>query len=221
MESSVQKTLDFLFQQYGGNPKSLKYSGLALEKYERRDLSGAIEDFTKAIHEHPSNQNLYFMRGTAYEDMGNDIDAEKDFIKTLEMESNNFIAQYRLGMMFSRKKDLVSAVKWLQKAYKNSPDIDDSLGLGKNNILFVAKKLIAHNLGNFLTQLKKFDEGLKYLDKAIELDSNYSNAYMTKGLALAQIGKIKEGIVSLKKAKDLGIHEASEVINMLNSQLIP
>jgi tetratricopeptide (TPR) repeat protein len=158
------------------------------------------------------------MRGTAYEDMGNDIEAEKDFRKTLDILPNDFVAAYRLGMVFFRKKDFENAIKWLKLSYDNAPGNDlEHIGLGKNNILFVAKKLIAGNLGNFLTQVKKYDEGFVYLDAAIKLDPNYPNPYMTKGLALAQTGKVKEGISYLEKAEKLGVGQASMIIQMLKN----
>jgi tetratricopeptide (TPR) repeat protein len=103
--------------------------------------------------------------------------------------------------------------------YANALDINDSIGLGKNNILFVSKKVIACSLGDFLTQLQKFEEGFRYLDKAIELDSSYPNPYMTKGLGLAQIGRVDEGIKFLEKAKYLGILQAESIINMLKGNL--
>jgi predicted negative regulator of RcsB-dependent stress response len=88
---------------------------------------------------------------------------------------------------------------------------------GKNNILFVSKKVIAANLGNFLIQIKNYDEGFKYLDCAIKLDPKYSSPYMTKGLALVQIGKASEGIDFLKKAEQMGIAQASTILKMLSN----
>ncbi len=198
------------------NPDAMIYSQLGLESYERKDYRSAIQEFTKAINSHPENQNFYTMRGTAFEDAKNDIEAEKDFRKALELEPTSFIASYRLGMVYFRKKDLESAIKWLKISYNNYPSGDlSNLGLGTNNIIFVAKKLVAGNLGNFLTQVKKFDEGFKYLDEAIKLDPNYHNPYFVKGMALAQMGKPTEGIPYVKKAKQLGNPNAEMGLNML------
>jgi tetratricopeptide (TPR) repeat protein len=156
------------------------------------------------------------MRGTAFEDMGDDASAEKDFKKTIELDSSHFVAAYRLGMVYFRKKDFETAVKWLKTSLDNTSDVEmEGLGLGKNNILFVSKKVIAGNLGNFLTQIKRFEEGFKYLDEAIKIDPNYGNPYMAKGMALAQMGRPKDGIPFLKKAADLGLAQAVGAIKLL------
>ena len=214
----IPEKMNFLGQDYEVNLDAMVFSQKGLVKYQVKDFSGAVALFTKAIIAQPTNQNFYTMRGTAYEDMGNDIEAEKDFRKTLDIHPNDFVAAYRLGMVFFRKKDFENAIKWLKLSYDNAPGNDlEHIGLGKNNILFVAKKLIAGNLGNFLTQVKKYDEGFVYLDAAIKLDPNYPNPYMAKGLALAQTGKVKEGISYLEKAEKLGVGQASMIIQMLKN----
>ena len=101
------------------NADALVFSGRAVGNYERKDYAGAVSDFTKAIKAMPSNQNFYTMRGTAYEDMGNDIKAAEDFIKALDLLPTSYIAAYRLGMVYYRRKDFENAVKWLKTSLKN------------------------------------------------------------------------------------------------------
>lgn len=210
--------LNILGKEYEINPEAIAQSQIGIDKYQIKDYKGAIDAFSKAINQMPKNQNFYTMRGSAYEDMGNDLEAEKDFRKTLELLPNDFVSAYRLGMVFFRKKDFENAIKWLKVSFDNAPDVDsESIGLGKNNILFVAKKLIAGNLGNFLTQVKKYEESFKYLDYAIKLDSSYPNPYMAKGSALAQMGKNDEAIKYLEKAKSLGMAQASLIIDLLKN----
>jgi Flp pilus assembly protein TadD len=214
----IPEKMDFLGKDYEVNPDAMVFSQEGLDKYQVKDYSGAVALFTKAISAQPTNQNFYTMRGTAYEDMGNDIEAEKDFRKTLELLPNDFVAAYRLGMVYFRNKDLENAIKWLKLSYENaaSGDLED-IGIGKNNIHFVAKKLIAGNLGNFLTQLKRYEEGFTYLDAAIKLDSNYPNPYMAYGGALAQMGRANEAISYFEKAEKLGAGQATMIIQMLKN----
>ena len=58
-------------------------------------------------------------------------------------------------------------------------------------------------------------EGIRYLDEAIEIDPNYPNPYMAKGMAYAQMGQPRKGIPFLQKAAQLGIPQAEMAINML------
>ena len=96
--------INFLGKDYEINPEAMVFSQQGLDKYQIKDYAGAIAAFTKAINVHSTNQNFYTMRGTAYEDIGNDNEAEKDFRKTLSFIPNDFVAAYRLGMVYYRKK---------------------------------------------------------------------------------------------------------------------
>jgi tetratricopeptide (TPR) repeat protein len=212
--------MNFLGKDYEINPEALGFSQQGLDKYQVKDYIGAIAAFTKAINAQPTNKNFYTMRGTAFEDIGKDIEAEKDFRKTLELLPTDSVAAYRLGMVYFRKKDFENAVKWLKIAYSNSTDLGlKHLGISENNIFFVHKKIIAGNLGNFLIQLKRYEESFKYLDEAIKLDPNYANPYMNKGLALVQSGKQDDGLKYIKKASELGDPKAPAVLQMLNGLL--
>lgn len=198
------------------NADAIVYSKIALDAYNVQNYPLAIENFDKAINAQPSNQNFYTMRGTVYEDMGNDEAAERDFKKNLELSPDSYVGAYRLGMVYFRKKDFENAIKWLETSYNNIPDVDmEGLGLGKNNIMFMSKKVVVGNLGNFLTQVRRFEEGIRYLDEAIEIDPNYPNPYMAKGMAYAQMGQPRKGIPFLQKAAQLGIPQAEMAINML------
>jgi tetratricopeptide (TPR) repeat protein len=215
-KSGMPDKINFAGKNYEVIPDAMVFSRWGLDKYNAGDYKGAVVDFSLAINAHPENQNFYLMRGTAYEDMGDDIEAEKDFKRAIELENTGSVSTYRLGMLYSRKKDFENAIKWLKVSYENAIDVNlDHLGLGNNNIFFVAKKVIAGNLGNFLTQIKRIDEGFEYLEEAIKIDPNYSNPYIVKGLVLAQMGNPKDGIHYLKKAVSLGNTQAGMMLKML------
>jgi Flp pilus assembly protein TadD len=210
----------FLRKDVEVNYVAMVFAQQGLEKYQAKDYTAAVTAFTNAIKEQPANQNFYTMRGTAFEDMGKDIEAEEDFRKTLELLPNSSVAAYRLGMVYYRKQDFENAVKWLTISYTNSLDIGlEHIGITNNNIFFVHKKIIAANLGNFLIQLKRYEEGFEYLDEAIKLDPNYAKPYFTKGAALVQIGIMDEGIKYIRTASVLGEPKAPVLLEILNGLL--
>jgi tetratricopeptide (TPR) repeat protein len=207
-------------QEHDVNPDALMFSHGGLEKYYKKDYLDSISDFSKAIKAQPDNPNFYIWRGTAYEDAENDIDAEKDFRYALKLDDTSILASYRLGLVYFRKKDFSNAIKWLKVAYANSTPIDlNSIGISDNNIHFIHKKIICSNLGNFLTQVKSYTVGFKYLDEAIFMDINYANPYMSKGLALIQMGNENEGMKYIEQAANLGDPKASETLQYLNNLL--
>ena len=61
-----------------------------------------------------------------------------------------------------------------------------------------------NNLGCLYTEfLGRSDIGLKYLEKALELDPNYVSAMINKGIALAKLGRYNEALRELSRAIEL------------------
>jgi len=75
--------------------------------------------------------------------------------------------------------------------------------------------------GRCLNRLKHYDEALKCLDKAIEIDSNYARAWAYKGDVLDDLKRYDEALVSLDKAitldgnDNLAWHWRGHVLNNL------
>jgi len=183
--------------------QTLSKSGI--EKYYREDYVGAIQDFSNAIQLFPDNPILYLMRGTAHLDGGNTFHAEKDLFSALNLDKSNYLILYRLGMLLHKRRDRDSGLRFLIDSYDTHQSEDfEKWGLGEKKMLFVSKRTIALNIGGFLIDVQRFEEGLSYLEKAIEHDPNDPNSYHIKGMSLAKIGRIREGIDYVKKAVQLG-----------------
>lgn len=192
----------------------------AVELYDQKNYKGALAILNELIAERPDFRQYYTSRGTVYEDMYNDNMAEKDFKKAIELEPNDALSQYRLGMLYHRKNDLESAVKHLRIAYEHHHSYDDLLGPGLyNNILWIHKRNIACNLGNFLTQLDQFSEGYRILDEVIQNCPTYSFPYYAKALALARQNKFKEALMNAKKAEQYGHPSAPQLRSTLELAL--
>lgn len=205
------------------NHNGYSFSSLGIESYLQSDFLKAVEYFSKAIFYQPDNPNFYTWRGTAFEDIGQDQEASKDFLKTLEIKPTDFLASYRLGMVYYRKNDFDNAIKWLKISYDSAIKltelgVDMSKNIGINNIFIVDTKIIANNLGSFLIQIGKYDESLKYIDKSIELDPNYHFAYLSKGLAYLQMNLEDKAIPFLIKAKKLGNPKADSILRELEKK---
>ena len=78
-------------------------------------------------HDYPAFQ-YYKFRGTVYEDMGDDNSAFNDFAKAVDLCPTDAVALYRLAMVYHRRKDLRTAIKYLEEAYKYSPTYDNLMG---------------------------------------------------------------------------------------------
>ncbi len=58
-------------------------------------------------------------------------------------------------------------------------------------------------LGVLACQLNNFDEGIAYIEAAIEIDSTVAEYHLALGRALLAHGKVEEGIASVIKAGEL------------------
>ena len=105
----------------------------AVELYGQKRYKEAIEILDRLIAKRPDFRQYYCSRGTVYEDMYNDVMAEKDFKKAVELEPKDSLSQFRLAMLYHRKNDLHAAIEHLQISYDNHPFYDDLLGKGVYN----------------------------------------------------------------------------------------
>jgi len=185
-----------------------------LNKYFSSDYSGAVLDFTRAINAQPHNQNLYIFRGTVLEDFEDYLSAKNDFKKALEIDPNNYLAAYRLGMVHSRLQDLDNAILLLEISNNNSePFLEEELG--QNNIFFVSREIILGNFGNFLLDKKRFREGFSILEEAMEIAPTYTVPYLSKGIALFNLGYKDLGISFTQKAMELGNDKAKNILQRM------
>lgn len=195
------------------NIEAIAYFQKGVEKYILHDFRNAIDYLSYSLKSDPNNPRTYNMRGNVFEDMGDDISAEKDFLCALELSPNDYLPFYRIGMIYFRKKDFQTSANMLHQSFLNADE--DNKNVKENNSLFVSKRIIACNLGNALVQLKCFEDGIKFLDEALKIDPNYVNPYVTKGLALFQLGNKEEALKNMRIAQNLGYQQASQIIQMM------
>lgn len=187
--------------------------------YGATQYAESAKVFGQLIELQPDNANWYTYRGTAYEDMGIDSKAKPDFYKAISLNPKDSLALYRLGMLYTRENNNEKAVEYLQRAFDNIPlYIENPMGKELDNtMLFVHKKKVGNNLGSFLCQLGKNKEAYEVLDDVIANCPDYSYAYFTKGLALANEGKYIESAPLVQMAQKLGHPRAAELLAKLTT----
>jgi len=167
--------------------------------YRRGDLNYKLElyeesiaDFSKSIELQPQYEWAYLDRGMALADKGKVIEAERDFLKALELKPNWGDAFYCLGICYQDQGKTEKAMDYFKLAVKDTD----------NELLFKDKAY--NNIGILYNHQKKYNESVLYFDKAIELNPNYSLAYINRAIAKYQLNHI-EGVCSdLQRAIELG-----------------
>jgi tetratricopeptide (TPR) repeat protein len=63
----------------------------------------AMNNLKEAVKTDPSNPTIHYAAGTIYDQMGNKDDAEKSYIKAIELNPDYFEANYNLGALYVNK----------------------------------------------------------------------------------------------------------------------
>jgi len=125
-------------------------------------------------------------------------ETEKLYKKILEIEPNNFGANYLLGTLFAQTKKLQEAKILLRKALQIDPDYADA----------------HYNLGNVLTELEEIQEAIICFEKAISINPKNADANNNLGNLFKKIGKIMEAENLYKKAIEINPNYANAYNNL-------
>jgi len=143
----------------------------------------ALTKINKAIEADPSNSNLYAVRGSLYDQQKKTDLAQADYRKAIELDPNNFDAQFNLGVYnFNRGIDMVNKARKMDlKTYQTS-----------------GKKLEADGK-------KIVEQSIPYFEKALTIQPNdrallvsLQKAYINVGRT-ADAERINAKLDSLKK----------------------
>jgi tetratricopeptide (TPR) repeat protein len=123
----------------------------------------------------------------------------------LTMNSNNFDANYRFGLLYITLQDLNNAFKYL----------DIALKLNKNH------PQVLYQMGILLFSSDKFKESIDYLEKAKELGINTATLYLYLGISYEKIKQMDKSKENLEKAIILDPADAKlkSMIEQLNKKI--
>ena len=154
-EGNIEKTIEFLSlgRDMFEDDQSLINTEINLY-IELGRTSELISKLGEAIELDPENSLLYFNRGTIYDQEGEMIKAQADYIKAIELNPSSFGSNYNLGALFFNK-----AVELNNSANSTSDD-------------------------NKYRKLKKqaedyFSKALPYLESAYQLNTTDKNTLLS------------------------------------------
>ena len=142
------------------------------------------------------------MLGNIYNKMDYFQDAIDAYQKALELDPNSAIFWTNLGIVYRLTAQYDKAEECYKKALVLDPDYPQ----------------LYTSLGALhLTYTMKFDEAIRYLEKAIELDPSQAVTYANMAVAKASIGQFAEAEVLLKMAAIKGYKNTKNAKAMIEN----
>ncbi|KAL3144958.1 hypothetical protein ABBQ32_003464 [Trebouxia sp. C0010 RCD-2024] len=165
----------------------------------RRELQGAVEDFTLAVEHAPTFADGWKRRGQARSAMGQHQEALEDLQHAIDLFPDTDAkaeCHTERGMVYQKLHDFARAVKDLKQAVKYQP-----------------KNLQAWNLlGLCQTSMGDIQDGIRAYQRAIDLQPHHKEAWVNMAQARKEYGHVAEAEAAFTKAlslddpKNPGVH---------------
>lgn len=168
--------------QNGVNPDSGKEYDTGLKLFSESKYSQALEQFKKAEQLDKNNTAAVFAQGLAFLKMNRPKEAVERFTAVLAKEPDHAKSIMALPVALYQAGEMEKALVAYDRAIANNPKTID---------LYTGKAII------FL-KMKKYDETIKTLEKAHQVDSKNIKIQETLAHTLAESGKTKEAAVIAK-----------------------
>jgi tetratricopeptide (TPR) repeat protein len=169
----------------------------ALRKYNASDYEGALEDLETTVSMNPRNRGQYNLRGLCRGALKDFEGSIEEYNKALEIDFEYTTALLNRGDSKANLGLTLAAFKDYIKATEIDPTIAyawDCCGLQKQ-------------------QLKEFEESIPYFTQAIELESENSNYYLSRGISKVSTGDLAGAKADLIIAASYGNSNAKLLLN--------
>jgi tetratricopeptide (TPR) repeat protein len=158
-----------------------------LERGERGDLPGAIQDANWAIQTNPADVRAYGCRGVLYLKQGDRAAALADFNRAIQLDPQSPVAYRSRGKLRSQMSDYGGAIE----------DFDRALALDdRDSFIYIARGNIFANLSNYPNAIADFD-------RAIEIDPNQPSAYVQRAQSYIKLEELNRAISDYQAAANI------------------
>ncbi|MGD2084591.1 MAG: tetratricopeptide repeat protein [Candidatus Aminicenantes bacterium] len=209
--------------------------------FSRDQFEGAIPYFKKAVEKDPFHAEAYYYLGICYRETGA-TDAVDAFKKAIEINPNYVKAYYDLGITYNRLNMKAEAIEVFKQVLEISPDHEDALlNLGiaycldknfrsatsvlKRSVDIFPNKKAYYYLGVSYAGQTLHDKAIYAFKQAIEIDTNYVEAYIGLGASYGAVENLLQGIKALNQAVILDpqnpyVHYLLGMLHLANHDLI-
>lgn len=177
--------------------KPLLYQKRALFKISLSKYNSAIKDCDKAISLDDKNDASYEIRGDAYARMDKFDNAIKNYYQALDLNPENSDALFNLGYCYIKTDSLDKALALF----------DELINKYENKVPASKLALLYNNRADVFLKMKNLDRAIADIQKAIELDNDFQDNYVTYGEYGLAIEDYNLACENFSKAIVLGFDE--------------
>jgi tetratricopeptide (TPR) repeat protein len=159
--------------------------------YQQNRLSEAVEQLTTVVQLEPKHYRAWDNLGVCFDGLQRDADALKAFFKALDLVMKDHpgydVAHADLADFFLRREQYEKAFQLAAEAAHRNP-------LSARNAFLTGKAL---------TRLGKEEISLRWLEQAVKLDPNYSEAWYLLAQTCRKTGKSDRAAEALARFREL------------------
>ena len=181
--NEAKKELEIYFNEgHQKDLEALKLMGLGNVNLENFDE--AKNNFEQAVKISPKDATALFYLANCYDNLDRVVDAEKYYLKVLEVRENYTDAYKDLCIIYMKTNRELNAIELAKKAKT----------IVTNDYTF------DYLIGTASIALKRYNDGIEYLEKALALNPSHFQIYNNLGTAYLLIGQRDKAINCYKKA---------------------
>lgn len=175
------------------------------------DYQSAIKNYTGAIELFPEREELYHNRAMTYLIRGDFKNGLKDLDRSIELNQKFFDAYLNRCQTYLFLNNYQQAIDDCSKAIEINPEDDRTIKPKKSYIVNLAhldRPVLRYDTVHYIRGVAYFNQGDTFkafqdLDKAIELNPKFFEAYTARGVTFVELGKLENAIEDFNKAISL------------------
>ncbi len=163
-------------------------------------VAQGIEEARKAIQANPDDEWAHYSLGTLLAQRGDFEAAAASFARVAELDPNNAIALYALGLALVRLERLDEALEALQRAIISTPDAKLQMIAEEWNF---KESIVYFALGDVLIRMGRFREAAEAFKKGLAVDAASALAHFQLGTCQGVLEDFPAAVESLTNAIQL------------------
>jgi len=222
-ENVKKRTFANIFK--GINTGYIAYYQIATDKYLEGDLHNALSNINKVITKSDINDWRHFaFRANIYEDLKEFQQSISDYRQSIAYASDDievYALYHQIGYCYLNLNNNQKALEFytyaidLKQQHPNSSICPDKEGLNGGIILGIPFKRMYNNRGNAYLNLNLLDRAISDCETAINLDKNYSNAYLLAAQIYVKKGHQEQALSFMMISANLGNRTAISLLQRL------